>query len=221
MTTATPSASQIQVNKPLFFLICLLLSIAVTPAMAVSSQDFHAWDTWDPVQGASLAGPAWFPTLRIPDPLALQARIAPHSVTDVREGSTLASTAHCAPVGIDGFDIHADCGAAWQVNTGVMGFLPEGQPITPVEARYTVDPVTLMPMGDHPNATSAEKQAMRDLCHEYKSTGFSYTLNDLPGYEHHDGGFRVALKIISDQNAFTRPRRESPLPQDVTNQKCG
>ena len=29
----------------LFFLICLLLSIAVTPAMAVSSQDFFAWDS--------------------------------------------------------------------------------------------------------------------------------------------------------------------------------
>ena len=138
----------------LFFLICLLLSIAVTPAMAVSSQDFFAWDTWAPVQGASLAGPAWYPTLLIPDPLAPQARITPHTVTDVREGSTLASVAHCAPVGIDGFDIHADCVAAWQVNTGVMGFLPEGQPITPAEARYTVNPVTLMPMGDHPNATA-------------------------------------------------------------------
>ena len=59
-----------------------------------------------------------------------------------------------------------------------------------------MDPATLMPMGDHPLATSAEKQAMQDLCHEYKDTGFSYTLNDLPGYEHHDGGFRVALKVI-------------------------
>ena len=61
---------------------------------------------------------------------------------------------------------------------------------------------------------------MRDLCREYKDTGFSYTLNDLPGYEHHNGGFRVALKVISDQNAFTRPRRQSPLQQEVTNQKC-
>ena len=99
---------------------------------------FCTWDNWDPVQGASLAGPAWYPTHLIPDPLALQARITPHSVTDVREGSTLASVAHCAPVGIGGFDIHADCVAAWQVNTGVMGFLPEGQPITPVEVRYSV-----------------------------------------------------------------------------------
>ena len=84
-----------------FFLICLLLSIAVTPAMAVSSQDFFAWDTWAPVQGASLAGPAWFPTLLIPDPLALQARSTPHSVTDVREGSTLASVAHCVPLKLE------------------------------------------------------------------------------------------------------------------------
>ena len=58
-----------------------------------------------------------------------------------------------------------------------MGFLPEGQPVTPAEARYTVDLVTLMPMGDHPLATPAEKQAMHDLCHEYMATGFSYTLN--------------------------------------------
>ena len=131
----------------------------------------------------------------------------------MHEGSALASRAHCVLVGIDGFDIHADSVATWQINTGVMGFLPEGQPVTPAEARYTVDPFTLMPMGDHPLATTAEKQAMQDLCHEYKDTGFSYTLNDLPGYEHHNGGFWVALKIISDQNAFTRPRRLSPLQQ--------
>ena len=99
--------------------------------------------------------------------------------------------------------------ATWQVDIGVMRFQPENQPVTPAEARsaaearYTVDPVTLMPMGDHPLATSAEKQAMQDLCHEYKDTGFSYTLNNLQGFEHHDSGFRVALKGISDQNTFT------------------
>ena len=41
----------------LFFMILLLLSIAVTPAMATPAQDFQPWDNWDPFQGASLAGP--------------------------------------------------------------------------------------------------------------------------------------------------------------------
>ena len=137
-----------------------------------------------------------------PSPPPLQVRGFNHGTTGAAEGSTLAKQAHSAPVGIDGFDIFADTLSAWQVNTGVMGFLPEGQPVTPAEARYTVDPVTLMPMGDHPLATPAEKQAMQNLCHEYKDTGFSYTLNDLPGFDHQDGGFRVALKVISDQNAL-------------------
>ena len=136
----------------------------MTPAVALPTQDFQPWDSWDPAQGASLASPDWFPSRLQHPSLALQKKIITHDVTDVREGSTLAFRVHCALVGIDGFDIHADCVAAWQVNTGVMGFLPAGQPVTPAEARYTVDPVTLMPMGDHPNATTAEKQAMRDLC---------------------------------------------------------
>ena len=47
-----------------------------------------------------------------------------------------------------------------------------------------------------------------DLCHEYQAPGFSYDLKDLPGFK----GMKVQLKMISDQNAFTRPRRLSPLP---------
>ena len=49
---------------------------------------------------------------------------------------------------------------------------------------------------------------------------FSYTLNDLPGFEHQDRGYNVKLKVISNQNAFTQPRRQSPLQQEVINQKC-
>ncbi len=75
-------------------------------------------------------------------------------------------------------------------------------------------------MGDHPQATTDEKQAMRALCHEYNGTGFSYSLNDLPGYERHDDGYRVKLKVTSDQTAFTHPRRQSPLQQEVTDTKC-
>ena len=74
-------------------------------------------------------------------------------------------------------------------NNGEKGFLPEGRHVTPAEARYAVDPDTFMPMGDHPQATLTEKQAMRDLCHEYKDAGFWYTLNDLPRFEtDHDEG---------------------------------
>ena len=78
-----------------------------------------------------------------------------------------------------------------------------------------MDPDTLMPMGDHPQATAAEQVEMRDLCHEYQASGFSYDLKDLPGFR----GMKVQLKMISDQNAFTRPRRLSPLQQEVTDQK--
>ena len=31
----------------------------------------------------------------------------------------------------------------------------------------------------------------------------------------------MQLDIISDQNAFTRPRRQSPLQPEVSDQKCG
>ena len=41
---------------------------------------------------------------------------------------------------------------------------------------------------------------MRDLCHEYQASGFSYDLKDLPGFR----GMKVQLKMISNQHAFTR-----------------
>ena len=120
--------------------------------------------------------------------------------------------------GIDCYDVNAATVSDWhaavaywqdhrvspteghQAHTGVTSFLPEGSPITPAEARYTVDPATLMPMGDHPQATAAEKAEMRDLCHEFQAPGFSYDLKDLPGFR----SMKVQLKMISDQNAFTR-----------------
>ena len=110
-------------------------------------------------------------------------------------------------------DWHTDMGQP-QIHSSVLSFLPEGSPVTPAEARYTVDPDTLMPMGDHPLASSADKLAMKELCHEFQVPAFSYDLKDLPGLR----GYEVHLDIISDQNAFTRPRRQSPLQQEVSDQ---
>ena len=86
--------------------------------MASPLQSKFSWDTWDLAQGTALAGPEWIPS-GFMTPTLTQA-------TGVYEGSLLASRAHSAPVGIDGFDIHSNCVAPWQINTGVMGFLPEG-----------------------------------------------------------------------------------------------
>ena len=61
---------------------------------------------------------------------------------------------------------------------------------------------------------------MSDLCHEFKESAFSYSLKDLPGYQNYPGGFRVKLNVISDQQCFTRPRRQSPLQADVSELKC-
>ena len=124
--------------------------------------------------------------------------------------------------GIDDYDINAEArglgppsGRTERVHT-VTGFLPEGAAVTPAESRYTVDPVTEMPMGDHPTATAEAKQAMRELCHKYKDRAFSYSINDLPGYK----GSEVSLKVISDQAAFQRARWQSALQKEITTQKC-
>ena len=47
------------------------------------------------------------------------------------------------------------------------------------------------------------------------------TCRQLPGFEHHDGGYRVKLEVISNQYAFTQPYSQLPLQlqQKVTNQK--
>ena len=117
--------------------------------------------------------------------------------------------------GIDGFDLRAEGSDPPRVNS-VLGYLPDGAAVTPANNRYRIDPVTEMPMGDHPLATVEEKQAMTDLCHEFKDRAFSFSLNDLPGYK----GDKVKLTVISDQAAFQRPRWQSALQKEVTQQKC-
>ena len=116
---------------------------------------------------------------------------------------------------INAFDIHATGGPAESVHS-VTGFLPEGAAVTPAESRYTVDPDTQVPMGDHPQASQAAKDAMRELCRKYKDRSFSYSINDLPGYTREE----VSLQVISEQAAFTRPRWQSALQKEVTQQKC-
>ena len=87
-----------------------------------------------------------------------------------------------------------------------------------------VDPATLMLMGDHHQATAAEKVEMRDLCHEYQASGFSCDLKDLPGFR----GMKVKLKDDQQPACLLVPIRPEgqPRPQkdrarrDTERQDC-
>ncbi len=61
-----------------------------------------------------------------------------HAYSTYSEGTALSSANSKAPAGIDGYDVFAASAENWRVSNGVMGFLPEGQPVTPAESRYTV-----------------------------------------------------------------------------------
>jgi hypothetical protein len=72
-------------------------------------------------------------------------------------------------------------------------------------------------LGNHPDASKEETQAVSELCAQYKDT-FAYALDDLTGCSHPSASFKPKLR--QKVTAGMRRQRLSPLEQEVTNEKC-
>jgi len=101
---------------------------------------------------------------------------------------------------------------------GITSTLPGGIPSTPPDKHFQKDPDLGVIWGNHPDATPAELDQLRDIIMQHKNSAFAYQVSDLGNYSGPVGPFRIDLK--HEQPMIAARRKKSTLEQDILKEKC-